>query len=108
MATPCKGPRDQLTNVNRGTTTSSGRQFQTTFTSAPTEIALMGTSMILVIRRMLGASERVTSAGTGGVQSAANTLSEYYINRAEQYQPVISLNGGTKVELVFMEGISLQ
>ena len=48
------------------------------------------------------------AAGTGGVQSAANTLSEYYINRAEQYQPVISLNGGTKVELVFMEGISLQ
>ena len=48
------------------------------------------------------------AAGTGGVQSAANTLSEYYINRAEQYQPVISLNGGTNVELVFMEGISLQ
>ena len=48
------------------------------------------------------------AAGTGGVQSAANTLSEYYINRAEQYQPVISLNGGTHVELVFMEGISLQ
>lgn len=48
------------------------------------------------------------AAGTGGVQSAANTLSEYYINRAEQYQPVISLNGGTQVELVFMEGISLQ
>lgn len=48
------------------------------------------------------------AAGTGGVQSAANTLSEYYINRAEQYQPVISLGGGTEVELVFMEGISLQ
>jgi len=49
-----------------------------------------------------------TAAGVGGVQTAAQTLSEYYINRAEQYQPVITLNGGSVVELVFMEGISLR
>ncbi len=48
------------------------------------------------------------AAAAGGVQQAATTLSEYYINRAEQYQPVISLNGGTNVELVFLEGVSLQ
>ena len=48
------------------------------------------------------------AAAAGGVQQAATTLSEYYINRAEQYQPVISLNGGTQVEIVFMEGVSLQ
>jgi len=48
------------------------------------------------------------SAGAGSVQTAASTLSEYYINRAEQYQPVISLNGGTQVELVFLEGVSLK
>lgn len=48
------------------------------------------------------------AAAAGGVQEAATTLSEYYINRAEQYQPVISLNGGTPVELVFLEGVSLQ
>ena len=48
------------------------------------------------------------AAAAGGVQEAATTLSEYYINRAEQYQPVISLNGGTNVELVFLEGVSLQ
>ena len=47
-------------------------------------------------------------AGAGGVETAATTLSEYYINRAEQYQPVISLNGGTRVELVFLEGVSLR
>lgn len=48
------------------------------------------------------------AAAAGGVQKAATTLSEYYINRAEQYQPVISLNGGTRVEIVFLEGVSLQ
>lgn len=43
----------------------------------------------------------------GGAQSAANTLAEYYIQRAEQYQPVVSLYGGTRVELVFLEGVEL-
>lgn len=50
----------------------------------------------------------LSAAGAGGLETAASTLSEYYINRAEQYQPVIALNGGTNVELVFMEGVSLQ
>lgn len=54
------------------------------------------------------ASSAAAAAGIGGIQSAATTLSDYYIKRAEQYQPVISLNGGTNVELVFMEGISLR
>ena len=43
----------------------------------------------------------------GGIESAATSLSEYYIDRAEQYQPVVSLYGGTKVELVFLEGVEL-
>jgi conjugal transfer pilus assembly protein TraB len=54
------------------------------------------------------ARNALTAAGVGGVQQAATTLSEYYINRAEQYQPVVSLSGGTQVELVFLEGVSLQ
>ncbi len=54
------------------------------------------------------AQSALAAAGAGGVQQAASTLSEYYINRAEQYQPVISLHGGTNVELVFLEGVSLQ
>lgn len=53
------------------------------------------------------AQSALAAAGAGGVQQAASTLSEYYINRAEQYQPVISLHGGTNVELVFLEGVSL-
>lgn len=54
------------------------------------------------------AQNAAAAAGAGGLQTAASTLSEYYINRAEQYQPVITLNGGTRVELVFLEGVSLQ
>jgi len=44
---------------------------------------------------------------SGGISGAADRLSEYYIERAEQYQPVVSLYGGTHVELVFMEGVDL-
>ena len=54
------------------------------------------------------AKRAASMAGAGGVQQAASTLSEYYVKRAEQYQPVISLNGGTTVELVFLEGVSLK
>lgn len=57
-------------------------------------------------------SEALQGAGAtsaaGGVSGAANRLSEYYIERAEQYQPVVSLYGGTAVELVFMEGVNLE
>lgn len=45
---------------------------------------------------------------TQGAQNAASTLAQYYIERAEQYQPVISVYAGSNVELVFMEGVHLQ
>lgn len=58
---------------------------------------------------LVGIAEKsALSAGSGAVEQAATTLSEYLINRAEQYQPVVSLNGGSKVELVFMEGVSFK
>lgn len=47
------------------------------------------------------------ASAAGGISGAANQLSEYYIERAEQYQPVVSLYGGTEVELVFLEGVDL-
>ena len=43
----------------------------------------------------------------GGASNAANTLAEYYINKAEQYVPVVSMYSGTRVEIVFMEGVQL-
>jgi conjugal transfer pilus assembly protein TraB len=48
---------------------------------------------------------RSTKSGVAaGIGGAGKTLSDYYIKRAEQYQPVVSLKGGTEVEVVFLEG----
>ena len=44
-------------------------------------------------------------AGLGaGASSAGQKVADYMIRRAEQYQPVIPLQAGTKVTLVFLEG----
>lgn len=44
----------------------------------------------------------------GGAASAGNTLSQYLIERAEQYQPVIEMPTGIDVEIVFLEGVFIQ
>lgn len=43
-----------------------------------------------------------------GVSSSSDTLSQYFIKRAEQYQPVISVDEGIEVYVVFQEGFSLK
>ena len=44
-------------------------------------------------------------AGLGaGAATAGQKVADYMIRRAEQYQPVIQLQAGTKVTLVFLEG----
>ena len=43
----------------------------------------------------------------GGLHSAADRVSEYLIKRAEQYQAVIPMQAGTRVELVFIKGSRL-
>jgi conjugal transfer pilus assembly protein TraB len=40
----------------------------------------------------------------GGAESAGSTLSDYLIERAEQYQPVIEMPTGAAVEVVFLDG----
>ncbi|SQD10951.1 conjugal transfer pilus assembly protein TraB [Citrobacter freundii] len=40
--------------------------------------------------------------------SAAKTLSDYYIKRAEQYHPVIPIGAGNEVTLVFQDGFQLE
>ena len=40
----------------------------------------------------------------GGVASAGRRVADYLIRRAEQYQPVIQLQTGTRVTVVFIEG----
>lgn len=43
-----------------------------------------------------------------GVRTSSDKLSDYFIKRAEQYQPVISIDGGIDVNVVFQEGFSLR
>ncbi|MYF85535.1 MAG: hypothetical protein F4178_03175, partial [Rhodospirillaceae bacterium] len=48
-------------------------------------------------------------AGLGaGASSAGQKVADYMIRRAEQYQPVIQLQAGTKVTLVFLEGARIE
>jgi conjugal transfer pilus assembly protein TraB len=39
-----------------------------------------------------------------GISNASSMLADYYIKRAEQYQPVIEMPTGLQVELVFLDG----
>ena len=44
-------------------------------------------------------------AGLGaGARTAGSKVADYLIRRAEQYQPVIQLQAGTRVTVVFIEG----
>lgn len=53
-------------------------------------------------------TDDVLKKGVGqGISSATDRLSNYYINRAEQYQPVVSIPSGIEVEVVFVEGFHL-
>ena len=53
-------------------------------------------------------TQDVLNTGLGqGAASAGDRLSEYYIEKAEQYQPVISVPSGIDVEVVFVEGFRL-
>lgn len=62
----------------------------------------------------LGATAN-TSAGDvlgqglgGGGSKAAETLSQYFIKRAEQYHPIIDIGAGNLVTVVFQEGFQLE
>lgn len=43
----------------------------------------------------------------GGVATSSDKLADFFIKRAEQYQPVISINEGIDVEVLFQEGFNL-
>lgn len=44
----------------------------------------------------------------GGASKAADTLSQYWIKRAEQYHPVIDIGAGNQVTVVFQKGFRLE
>ena len=49
---------------------------------------------------------QIASAGIGqGVGQAADMVSKYLIERAEQYQPIIEMPTGIDVEIVFLDGV---
>lgn len=53
--------------------------------------------------------EEILTGGLGqGVATAADTVSDYLIERAEQYQPVIEMPTGIEVELVFLNGVHIR
>ncbi|MGU9961892.1 MAG: TraB/VirB10 family protein [Candidatus Puniceispirillales bacterium WSBS_2018_MAG_OTU23] len=69
---------------------------------APQEILLNNNNTSESDASRVGNSVKAGLAG--GVGTAGSKLADYYIERAEQYQPVVSLKGGTRIEVVFLEG----
>jgi conjugal transfer pilus assembly protein TraB len=59
-------------------------------------------------REKLSAGD-VLSGGLGeGAAEAADTVSKYLIERAEQYQPVVEMPTGIEVEIVFLDGVHVR
>ncbi|UXY13576.1 F-type conjugal transfer pilus assembly protein TraB (plasmid) [Kosakonia sp. ML.JS2a] len=62
----------------------------------------------------LGATANVSAGDVlgqglgGGGNKAAETLSQYFIKRAEQYHPVIDIGAGNLVTVVFQDGFQLE
>jgi conjugal transfer pilus assembly protein TraB len=56
----------------------------------------------------LGAGDVMKMGIGGGASKAAQTLSDYYIKRAEQYHPVIPIGAGNEVTVVFQDGFQLK
>ncbi|MEN4892369.1 F-type conjugal transfer pilus assembly protein TraB [Erwinia billingiae] len=56
----------------------------------------------------MGASDVLGAGIGGGTSKAAQTLSDYYIKRAEQYHEIIPIGAGNEVTVVFQDGFQLQ
>ncbi|UAB78943.1 TraB/VirB10 family protein [Erythrobacter sp. SCSIO 43205] len=51
----------------------------------------------------------ILAGGLGqGAGDAADTVSQYLIERAEQYQPVVEMPTGIEVEIVFLDGVHVR
>lgn len=55
-----------------------------------------------------GAGDVLKMGIGGGSSKAAQTLSDYYIKRAEQYHPVIPIGAGNEVTVVFQDGFQIK
>jgi len=54
-----------------------------------------------------GKSDLFKKGLSGSVSSSSDRLAQYYIDRAEQIQPVISVPGGVDVEIVFTASVDI-
>jgi conjugal transfer pilus assembly protein TraB len=74
--------------------------------SANTNSAFSGTSISTDGKRQkLGTGDILTGGIGEGVATAADSVSKYLIERAEQYQPVIEMPTGISVNVVFLDGV---
>ena len=73
--------------------------------SANTNSVLQGSNVTVNGKRQQLSVGEIAQGGLGeGVSSAADSVSKYLIERAEQYQPVIEMPTGIDVEIVFLDG----
>jgi len=73
--------------------------------------AISGTGSTVIGADGAGTSEILRTApiaaAGGAAQGAASKLADYYIDRAEEIAPVVSLYAGTQINIVFLEGADL-
>lgn len=73
--------------------------------SANANSVFSGTNVSVEGKREALSPGEIVKGGLGeGIASAGDTVSDYLIERAEQYQPVIEMPTGADVEVVFLEG----
>lgn len=70
--------------------------------SAATPVAGLGATA------SMGAGDIVKQGFGGGASKAADTLSQYWIKRAEQYHPIIDIGAGNRITVVFQKGFRLE
>ena len=77
--------------------------------SANTAGVLSGNTTVVNGERQKLSAGEIAQGGIGvGVAKAGDMLSQYLIERAEQYQPVIEMPTGIEVEIVFLEGVFIR
>lgn len=73
-----------------------------------TPLSQMASSPMQALSQPVGSGpsnkDRLKMAAGSGAENALNRLSQYYIDRAEQVQPVIQIAAGIKGELIVQEG----
>ena len=85
-----------------GTLQGLGQAMSTNVQRSQTAITTTGTGGSLATVPLSSSQIAQDAVGTG-VGNASSMLADYYIKRAEQYQPVIEMPTGMDVELVFLD-----